>query len=226
MSGKWLKSEYQKWLWMLATADLIVVALFLLPGIDPSGDVSKLANWRLLTTVLVPVAVLLLVNVLPHKAKCMLVYWKPYGWLPGSEVFTKFALEDMRVDMVALAKNVGPLPERPREQNARWYQLYKMVENQTEVTEAHRSFLMYRDMAVLSLAFALLTFAGLYVAGTSRGAQSLAVAVLVAQFILTALSARWSGVRFVCNVVALHSAKKITGAGPARPPRRVAAQQA
>lgn len=225
MSSKSLKSEYQKWLWMVATADLIVVALFLLPGMGAGGDLSKLANWRLLTTALVPVVVLLLVNVLPHKAKCLLVYWKPYGWMPGSEVFTKFAPDDVRVDMKALAKNVGPLPEAPREQNARWYQLYKLVENQTEVADAHRSFLMYRDMAVLSLAFAGLGPAGLYLAGASKGAQWLAAAVFVAQFILTALSARWSGVRFVCNVVALHSAKNITGAGPARQPRRTAAQQ-
>lgn len=226
MSGKSFKSEYQKWLWMLATADLIVVTLFLLPGVGVGGDLSKLANWRLLTTVLIPVAVLLLVNVLPHKAKCMLVYWKPYGWMPGSEVFTKFAPDDVRVDMKALAKNVGPLPETPREQNARWYQLYKLVENQTEITEAHRSFLMYRDMAVLSLAFVLLAPAVLYLAGGSKGAQWLAAAAFAAQFVLTALSARWSGVRFVCNVVALHSAKKVTGAGPARQPRRAAAPQA
>lgn len=226
MSSKSLKSEYQKWLWMLATADLIVVMLLVLPGVGAGGDLSKLANWRLLTTVLVPVVVLLLVNVLPHKAKCMLVYWKPYGWMPGSEVFSRFAPGDVRVDMGALAKNVGPLPETPREQNARWYQLYKLVENQPEVAEAHRSFLMYRDMAVLSLAFVLLAPAGLYLAGASRGAQWLSAAVFAVQFVLTALSARWSGVRFVCNVVALHSAKKITGAGPARQPRRASAQQA
>ena len=226
MSGKSLKSEYQKWLWMLATADLIVVALFLLPGIGAGGDLSKLANWRLLTTVLVPIAVLLLVNVLPHKAKCMLVYWKPYGWMPGSEVFSKFAPDDVRVDMKALAKNVGPLPETPREQNARWYQLYMLVEKQTAVAEAHRSFLMYRDMAVLSLAFVVLAPAGLYLSAGSRGAEWLAAVVFASQFVLTALSARWSGVRFVCNVLALHSAKKVTGAGPARAPKRPVAQQA
>jgi hypothetical protein len=225
MSGKSLKSEYQKWLWMLATADLIGVALFILPTVGAGGDLSKLANWRLLTTVLVPVVVLLLVNVLPHKVKSMLVYWKPYGWLPGSEVFTKFAPDDVRVDMLALAKHVGPLPKKPREQNTRWYQLYKLVENRTEVAEAHRSFLMYRDMAVLSLAFVGLAPVFLYFAGAPRGTQWLAAALFLAQFILTALSARWSGVRFVCNVVALHSARKITGAGPARHPRRLTNQQ-
>lgn len=225
MSSKSLKSEYQKWLWFLATADLVVVALLLLPGVSPGDDLYKLGNWRLLTTVLVPVAVLLVVNVLPHKVKCMLVYWKPYGWMPGSEVFTRFAPDDVRVDIKALTRNVGPLPNISREQNARWYQLYKLVEDQAEVAEAHRSFLMYRDMAVLSLAFVLLALPGLYLAGASSGAQWLAVAAFTVQFVLTSLSARWSGVRFVCNVVALHSAKKITGVAPARQPKRAAAQK-
>ena len=100
----------------------------------------------------------------------MLVYWMPYGWMPGSEVFSRFAPDDVRVDLGALANNVGPLPETPREQNTRWYQLYKLVKNQTEVAEAHRTFLMYRDMAALSLAFVVLAPAGLYLAGASAGA--------------------------------------------------------
>jgi len=225
MSGKSLKAQYQKWLWMLATADLIVVVLFLLPGATAGADVTKLAIWRLLTTVLLPVAVLLLVNVLPHKVKSMLVYWKPYGWLPGSEVFTRYAPDDVRIDMKALTRNVGALPKVPREQNARWYQLYKLVENHTEVTDAHRNFLMYRDMAVLSLPFVGLAPAWLYFAGAPKHLQWAAVAVFLGQFVLTALSARWSGIRFVCNVVALHSAKKVTGAAPARQPKRKAARE-
>lgn len=85
---------------------------------------------------------------------------------------------------------------------------------------------MYRDMAVLSVACVVLAPTGLYLAGASRGAQWLAAAVFSIQFVLTALSARWSGVRFVCNVVALHSAKKVAGAGPTRQPRRRATPQA
>lgn len=226
MSSKSLKASYQKWLWMLATADLILVMLFLLPSAGGGTDIARLANWRLLTAVMIPIGVLLLVNVLPHKLKCMLVYWKPYGWLPGSEVFSRFAPDDVRVDMQALGRNVGPLPEAPSEQNARWYQLYKLVENQVEITEAQRSFLMYRDMAALSLPFVALAPAGLYLGGASPQAQWLAAGVFLAQFVLTAVSARWSGIRFVCNVVALHSAKKIRGADPTGQRGRTKAQSA
>jgi len=217
VSSKSLKSEYQKWLWMLATADLIAVLLFLVPGVPSNASLAQLGNWRLLTTVIIPVGVLLLVNALPHKVKCMLVYWKPYGWLPGCEVFSRYAPDDVRIDMAALAKNVGALPTEAGAQNARWYQLYKLVENQTEILEVHRSFLMYRDMAALSLPFIGLAPLCLYFAGASTEAQWIGAGIFVAQFVLTAISARWSGIRFVCNVLAIHSARKVPGATAARP---------
>lgn len=212
MTSKSLKSEYQKWLWMLATADLLVVLLALAPGVPSNASLAQLGNWRLLTTVIVPIGVLLLVNVLPHKVKCMLVYWKPYGWLPGCEVFSKFAPEDFRIDMANLARNVGPLPVAAGAQNARWYQLYKQVESQAEVWEVHRSFLMYRDMATLSLPFIGLAPLCLYFAGASKDAQLIGASIFLVQFFLTALSARWSGIRFVCNVLAVHSIQKAAGA--------------
>jgi len=72
---------------------------FLVPGVPSGANLAEGGNWRLLTTVIIPIVVLLVVNVLPHKAKCMLVYWKPYGWLPGCEVFSKYACDDVRINM-------------------------------------------------------------------------------------------------------------------------------
>lgn len=210
MNQKSLKAEYQKWLWLLALADLALILLFLVPGFPTDGNLMELGNWKLVTTVVVPIGILLIVNVLPHKLKCMLVYWRPYGWLPGCEVFSKFAPDDPRIDMIALSKNVGPLPSESSEQNSRWYQLYKKVENEPEITEAHRSFLMYRDMAALSLPFVGLTPICLYFAGAAPAAQWISAIVFAIQFVLTALSARWSGIRFVCNVIAVHSARKVS----------------
>jgi hypothetical protein len=211
MSSKSLKSEYAKWLWMLLVADLIAVLLFLVPGVPSGASLVELGNWRLLTTVVVPVVVLLLVNVLPHKAKCMLVYWKPYGWLPGCEVFSKYAPEDVRVDMEELGRHVGPLPALPEKQNARWYQLYKLIENEPEIAEAHKSFLMYRDMAVLSLPFIILAPVSLYFAGASAGAQWFGAVIFALQYLLTAVSARHNGIRFVTSVLAVHSARSLAG---------------
>jgi hypothetical protein len=146
-----LKSLNMKWLVLLAVADVLAVLFFVAPDLLSGASLTEVASGRVLSTTVMPVVVLLIVNVLPHDVKAMLVYWKPLGVLPGCQAFTKYGPRDPRIDMTALKKNVGALPDDPTEQNSKWYKLYKQVANEPEVTEAHKLFLMYRDMAALSL---------------------------------------------------------------------------
>lgn len=205
-----LKSLNMKWLVLLATADVLFVLLFVAPDLLNGVTLTQIGIGRVLTTMVMPVAVLLIVNVLPHDVKSMLVYWKPLGVLPGSEAFTKYGPSDPRINMDTLKKNVGALPTESNDQNSKWYKLYKQVQNETEVQEAHKLFLMYRDMAVLSLPLVVLVPLSLSVTGISNSTLVLAAVLFVVQYLLTALSARWSGVRFVCNVLAIHSTRKAT----------------
>lgn len=215
-----LKSLNMKWLVLLAAADVLFVLLFVAPDLLNGVTLTQVGIGRILTTTLMPVVVLLIVNVLPHDVKSMLVYWKPLGVLPGCEAFTKYGPRDPRIDMAALKKNVGTLPTESNEQNSKWYKLYKQVPNEPEVQEAHKLFLMYRDMAVLSLLLSLLAPLSLNMAGVSNSTLALAAGLFVVQYLLTAFSARWSGIRFVCNVLAIHSARKITApkAAPSNQP--------
>jgi hypothetical protein len=203
-----LKSLNVKWLVSMALADAVAIFLFIVPEITKDMW-TTVAVIRGLGTVVLPVLVLLIVNVLPYNVKAMLVYWKPLGWLPGSEAFTKYGPVDERIDMIALKRNVGVQPIDRREQNSKWYKLYKMVENQTEVAAAQKDFLLYRDMAVISLPLIALVPLGLWLADVDLGALLFAAALFAAQYLLTAVSARHSGIRFVTNVLAIHSAKKI-----------------
>lgn len=205
-----LKSLNMKWLVLLAAADVLIVLLFVAPDLLNGVTLTQIGIGRVLTTTVMPVVVLLIVNVLPHDVKSMLVYWKPLGVLPGCEAFTKYGPRDRRIDMASLRKNVGALPTESIEQNSKWYKLYKQAPNEPEVQEAHKLFLMYRDMAVLSLPLVALVPLSLNVAGASNSTLALAAGLFVVQYLLTALSARWSGIRFVCNVLAIHSARKIT----------------
>jgi len=207
-----LKSLNMKWLVLLAAADVLFVLLFVAPDLLNGVTLTQIGIGRVLATTVTPVVVLLIVNVLPHDVKSMLVYWKPLGVLPGCEAFTKYGPRDPRIDMAALKKNVGALPTESTEQNSKWYKLYKQVPNEPEVQEAHKLFLMYRDMAVLSLPLVALVPLSLNVAGAPNSTPALAAVLFVVQYLLTALSARWSGIRFVCNVMAIHSARKITPA--------------
>jgi len=205
-----LKSQNFAWLVALATADAIVLALFVAPEVITNTTTTQLGIYRALGAVVLPIFVLLLTNVLSSNFKAMLVYWKPYGWVPGREAFTKFGPADHRVDMAQLKKHVGAWVEDPKEQNSKWYRLYKQVETVLEVAHAQKDFLMYRDMAVLSLSLVLLAPLGLYLAESSTKALLVAASMFLAQYVLAAISARNAGERFVCNVLAVHSAKKIT----------------
>ena len=205
-----LKSLNLKWLIAMATADVIVLVLFLAPELIAGATTNQIGLYRAIGAVVIPVFVLLLLNVLSSSVKAMLVYWRPLGWLPGCEAFTKYGPADPRVDMNALKKNVGAWTSDPKEQNSKWFKLYKLVENVTEVASTQKDFLMYRDMAALSLPLVALGPLGLLVAGASRNSIWLASGMFFVQYILSAVSARHAGERFVCNVLALHAAKKVT----------------
>ncbi|MEQ8485883.1 MAG: hypothetical protein RIB46_16105 [Pseudomonadales bacterium] len=206
-SERSLKSLNMKWLVLLAVADVLAVLFFVAPELLSGASLTEVGIGRVLTTTVMPVVVLLLVNVVPHDIKSMLVYWKARGWLPGREAFTKYGPNDPRIDMAELQSKVGPLPTAPSDQNSKWYKLYKQVSTETDVSEAHKLFLMYRDMASMSVSLVVLIPLSLYFAGTAPAALWLAAALFAAQYVLTALSARWSGIRFVCNVLAVHSAR-------------------
>lgn len=205
-----LKSLNIKWLVLLAVADVLAVLFFVAPELVKGASLTQVGIGRVLTTTVIPVVVLLIVNVLPHNLKSALVYWKPLGVLPSSEAFTKYGPADTRIDIAALKKNVGTLPIDQAEQNTKWYKLYKQVSNEPSVAEAHKMFLMYRDMAVISLVLFILVPVALYGVDAESQVPWLALGLFVLQYLLTAFSARWSGIRFVCNVLAVHSVRKVS----------------
>lgn len=209
-SERSLKSLNLKWLVALATADAVLLALFVAPELVTAASATQLGIYRAVGSAVIPIFVLLIVNVLPYNVKAMLVYWRPLGWLPGSEAFTRYGPADARVNMVALKKNVGAWSDDPKEQNAKWFKLYKQVEGATEVAAAQKDYLMYRDMAALSLPSIFLAPLGLYAAGAGASALLRAAGLFVVQYVLTALSARHAGQRFVSTVLALHSTKKFS----------------
>ncbi|MHA6859549.1 hypothetical protein [Ralstonia pseudosolanacearum] len=204
-----LKAANMKWLVSLAAFDAAMVLLFVAPGLI---DASTLAILRAGSTTALPVVVLLLTGLLSHEAKATLVYWRIANPLPGSQAFTKHAPADARIDMKALAKNVGALPTEPGEQNAKWYKLYRLVSGDAAVAHAHKLYLMYRDMAAMSLLLVPLVPAALWYAGAPPASRWVAGGLFALQYLVCAIGARHSGTRFVCNVLAVHSTTKVKAA--------------
>jgi hypothetical protein len=208
-----LKAANLRWLVMLAVLDAAMVLLFVAPELVNAG---MLAILRASASTLLPVVVLLLTGLLSHEAKARLVYWKIANPLPGSQVFTKHAPADARIDMAALVENVGELPNDPRAQNAKWYKLYRLVSDDAAVAHAHKLYLMYRDMAAMSLLLIPLVPAALWYAGASPSSRWIAGGLLALQYVACAIGASHSGTRFVCNVLAIHSTKKVKAKTAAR----------
>jgi hypothetical protein len=208
-----LKAANIKWLVMLAVLDAAVVLLFVAPELVSA---STMAILRAGSTAVLPVVVLLLTGLLSHDAKARLVYWRIANPLPGSQAFTKYAPADARIDMKALAKNVGALPTDPGEQNSKWYKLYRQVGDDSAVAHAHKLYLIYRDMAAMSLLLMPLVPAALWYAGAPSASLWIAGGSFALQYVVCAISARHSGTRFVCNVLAVHSTTKVKAKTAAR----------
>ncbi|MFJ2995485.1 hypothetical protein [Pandoraea sp. NPDC087047] len=205
-----LKDANIKWLVMLAIMDIAAVLLFIAPEVV---DASMMARLRASVAPLMPVVILLLTGLLSHEAKARLVYWRIANPLPGSQAFTKYGPADARIDMKALAKNVGALPTDPGEQNARWYKLYRLVGDDPAVSHAHKLYLMYRDMAAMSFLLIPLVPAALWYTGVPPANRWIAGGLFAVQYVVCAISARHSGTRFVCNVLAVHSTKEVREGG-------------
>jgi hypothetical protein len=69
---------------------------------------------------------------------------------------------------------------------------------------------MYRYTAVISQRLVALVPLGVSPTGVASGALWFAAGLFAGQYVLAAVSARHSGIRFVTNVLAVHSAKKVT----------------
>lgn len=207
--GKSLKSRNMPWLSALVTLDAALIATVVWHNSIEYKSLTNLASLRLLMSVFVPVIVLFVVELLPSEVKASLVYWRFRDVLPGHRSFSIHAKRDCRIDFDALTKNVGAPPTDPKEQNAFWYKLYKKVGSEITVSESHRMFLLYRDMATISVMLAVLSPIALLALDTPLRQSMTICGMLLFQYLITALSARNTGIRFVTNVLSIHSTKKV-----------------
>jgi hypothetical protein len=143
----------------------------------------------------------------PAELKARLVFMRWKHPLPGSRAFSQHARADGRVDLAALERQYGKLPRGPREQNALWYRLFKSVDSEPAVTQAHRAFLFCRDYACLTLLMmAILGGAAIVQVPTITG-RLLFIGILAVQFLLAMSAARNHGERLVTTVLALAAAR-------------------
>ena len=148
-----------------------------------------------------PTIAFVLDGLLSADTKSQAVYWRFRHPLPGSRAFSVYLDKDNRADPSQLIRHWGTFPDDPVDQNRLWYRIYKTVEKEIRVHEAHRAWLFSRDLTAYSILFlvffgiatlfsdALWTVAQWYLVG------------LVAQYLLVMIAARTYGIRFVSQVL-------------------------
>ena len=208
--AKSLKQQNSKWLWMFVTLNILALLAI---NLGKLGDSEWLADtWDSLTQkggigiACIPLVTLILTNLIPPDWKAHLIFWRISNPLPGSRVFSKLAKKDQRIDINILRKACGgQLPRSAKRQNETWYKIYKKHAEKPSVIESHKSYLLTRDIAAMSLLLAL--GAGLF--KLSIPSQSIELgwyaAGLAVFYLLSATAARNVGNRFTTNVLAEES---------------------
>jgi hypothetical protein len=205
----YLKGKNALSLWAFVGANLaICLSLFITKGFS-TASIDQL--WKSITkkdgiiAVLMPLLTIILSGLFSDTAKARLVFWRWRHPLPGCRVFTELIQSDPRIDVPALRKKHGDFPQDPHAQNALWYRLYKEHSGSIVISEAHRIYLLTRDMTTLSAVFVVLFSIAI---GLDSVGWKMAVfysGALLAQYLMIATAARNYGVRFVLNVLAEES---------------------
>jgi hypothetical protein len=209
-SARPAKSGNFAWLCTLVSFDAVILAAVVLPERFASLSIGSIATLRSVAAILLPVVPLLLTNVISQLGKARLVFWRWRHPYPGSRAFSHYIYRDDRINREKLRRNIGEFPTDPQQQNSLWYQLYRRVQNDHAVLDAHRAFLLFRDISALSMLLLILSAATLYFLAFSWSVIGKVSLIFLIQTVLAILSARVAGERFVCTVLSIHSTKKIT----------------
>lgn len=204
-----LKAENGRAIWLLVSADIVVIVLALTGFAFTQASLSELAQSAFVRGVLFaaagPLVAVFLNDLLPSNAKASIIFWRFKDALPGHRAFSEHAEADPRIDMAALKARIGEFPQSPRDQNTCWYKLFQKHQSNVIVGESHKRFLLFRDSCSLTLLILAIAWIAFALSGVPVGLQALVAGGLAAQFLWLSMSARNTGIRLVQNVLALES---------------------
>lgn len=210
----YLKTLNSKQITLFMSINLALFWAFLVFRVFDMGAVG--VGWRRvasLDTMLMAALPLLAVvglGLVGSHLKAVLVFWRPRFPLPGCRVFTKLAQGDPRIDLAVTAKEYGDLPIEPINQNILWYKIFREYEENERVADAHRLYLLMRDMTALSAVFLIAFGLGAAIWGCPAKVTWMYLVFLAIQYGTVSTAARNYGNRFATTVLAEVTAK-LTG---------------
>jgi hypothetical protein len=207
-SEKSLKSQNGVSLWVLFLFNIVLLIFLLFANSFNGAELSLKLFLSLRSAGLIVAYIIVFVvnGQVSASAKAKLVFLRFKDPLPGCRAFSRHGKNDHRVNMDALTRLHGSLPNLPREQNQLWYKIYKSHASDVTVIKSHRDFLLARDMTSMSVLF--LVFAGIPAIFLSNWPWNFSYfALLLLIYLVMSNLARNHGCRFVTNVLALESVK-------------------
>jgi hypothetical protein len=200
-----LKKENNKTIFSILTAALLLCAGFQL-GFDKLPELSEALIAGTASAVFSSILVML-TNLLTHNLKHKIVFTRIKDEMPAGRI-DKLCHKDQRIDCQAAQEkwpDIFASETSPADRNSLWYrQIYKPVQDTNPVQQAHRSFLLYRD--VMTGAIMLLIIA----TGWNFWGSPELIGELVSEVfwvlglfgLISLIAARNAGNRFVVNAVA------------------------
>ena len=199
-----LKSKNNKHITGILTVVVLVCAGFQY-GFDTIPSWQKIIATGALSAAFSAILVMM-TNLLPHAIKHKLVFARFINEMPGGRIH-ELCSKDPRITMSAIQEkwpDVFKSDISSQERNALWYnQIYKGVKDSPEVSGAHGSFLLYRDIlaGIVSMAIGIILWNFF---GNPQLFGEIVPAVywvLGISAILSMSAARNAGNRFVVNAV-------------------------
>jgi len=205
----YLKGKNAVYLWSFIGANLAIFLSLVVSRQFASSSIDHF--WQRVTTkdgiiaACIPLLAIVLSGVLSDTGKARLVFWRWRNPLPGCRVFTQLINTDPRIDVAALRNKHGEFPAEPQAQNALWFRLYKQHRTIPLVWEAHKIYLLTRDMATIAAVFVVLFSIGVVAVSVNGKTSLLYIGALVVQYVLVASAAQNYGKRFVLDVLSEES---------------------
>lgn len=173
-------------------------------SMDKLADLDKIYQSAVFVG-LATIFTLLVGELVPSRLKLLLVYWKWVNPTPSSRAFTDLMQKDFRIDPSSLEEKYGPLPTDPAEQARKFFSIYKPLDGEISIDDAHKSYLLFRELCAISVVFAIFGTAVAFI--WTREFLPPLVFFLISSVMYTvcAIAGQNAGKRFVANVLAVAS---------------------
>lgn len=165
-------------------------------------NIGMLVDPKSILVYLIFILAIILEGIMSSNLKATLVFLRVRNPLPGTRAFSYIARDDPRINTGSLKKMYdNKLPKSPKQQNDAWYKLYKKYSLNPVVAESHKSFLLTRDLASITLILIPVVLMSHIILSTNWSLIWLNIVLLFIFLISLIAAANNYGNRFVANVL-------------------------